>query len=87
MARKKFAEKELQIDLHGMTKYEADLYLTEQLNFLPKDITVVRVIHGYHGGKILFNLVRNEFYHYKIDDILPVFANDGETLYYIKKNN
>lgn len=84
MAKRK-KEKELVVDLHGMTEYEADSYLTEILNFLDDDIDVIRVIHGYHGGKILFNLVRNSYYHYKIDYILPVFANDGETLYYIKK--
>lgn len=86
MARKRKIERELIIDLHGMTEYEADCFLTEKLNFLDDDIDVVRVIHGYHGGKVLFDLIRNKYYHYKIDYILPVFANDGETLYYIKKD-
>jgi len=87
MARKRKTPKEIEIDLHGMTKAEADLYITETLNILPDDVEIVRVVHGYHGGHVLYQLVRNEYLHYKIDYKLSPFANNGETLFYIKRNS
>ncbi|MFA6667229.1 MAG: Smr domain protein [Bacilli bacterium] len=77
--------KEVQINLHGLYEFEARAKLNEILGNLPNDIEKVRIIHGYHGGQILQTMVRKEYNHPRIDDIMPVFANDGETVYIIKK--
>ena len=40
-------------------------------------------VHGYHGGKVLKDLVRNEIKHYRIAE--KVFVNASATAYRLKK--
>lgn len=77
---KKFEEK---IDIHGLTEDEAYCALLEKLNNLKSGTKKLVVVHGYHGGNILKNMVAN-FQHYKIESKVQPFYNDGETIFYIK---
>lgn len=73
----------LTIDLHGLTYNEAYLKLIETFENIPNNITRVIVVHGYHGGDILKNLVRKDFYNPKILEV-GESLNQGETIYYLK---
>ena len=50
----------LEIDVHGMTRYQAKILLESRLRRAGAGIYRIRVIHGYHGGTELRDLVRNE---------------------------
>lgn len=47
------------IDIHGYTVNEAKKYIEQTIAKLDKNVTELVVIHGYHGGNQLKNLLRN----------------------------
>ncbi len=51
----------MKVDLHKMKVWEAALFLNEVVNNAPKCIKGIIVIHGYHNGKALLNMVRKDF--------------------------
>ena len=51
------------LDLHGLTKTEAQFELERLLNLVDVQVKAVEIVHGYHNGRTLKNLVRNEFEH------------------------
>ena len=69
----------VEIDIHGMTKYQAKLCLESRLKRSGRDVYRIRVIHGYHGGTELRDLVRKEIG--KNPKVLRVESglNQGET--------
>ena len=50
-------EERVTIDLHDMELLEATYHLEKLFETLPKDIKEVIVIHGYHKGQVLLNMV------------------------------
>ena len=54
------------IDLHGLTVDEAEMRLIEFLNGLPKTVRAVCVAHGFKHGTRLKNMVKNDFYHWRV---------------------
>lgn len=73
----------IEIDLHGQTVESARKMLTTTLKNLPADVREVNVVHGYHSGNALQNMVRN----YKNAKIERKFLglNQGSTTFMIKK--
>lgn len=51
----------MELDIHGMTKYQAQICIDSQLKQAKSDLYVIRVIHGYHGGTELREMVRKEY--------------------------
>ena len=51
------------LDLHGLTCDEARFELLRTLNLVDTKTKAVEVVHGYHRGRALRDLVRNEFEH------------------------
>ena len=49
------------IDLHGFTVYDGKKYLTQQVLSAPPIIREIVVVHGYHRGTAMMNMVRNDF--------------------------
>ena len=49
------------VDLHNMTKEDAKANLIYAISSADFDIKCLVVVHGYHGGTIIKNLVRKEF--------------------------
>ena len=47
------------IDIHGMTTFNAKKRLERVVASAPSN-TELTVIHGYHGGQILQNMVRKD---------------------------
>ena len=49
------------VDLHRLTKEEARIELLNALNNVDIDVKCLLIVHGYHGGTVIKNLVRKEF--------------------------
>ena len=61
------AKKQVQeVDIHGMEAWEAKYYLERLLVNIKPNVKEVIVIHGYHRGNSLMNVVRNELKSKKI---------------------
>ncbi len=69
----------VEIDIHGMTKYQAKIYLDNQLKTAKKDIYRIRVIHGYQGGTQLRDLVRGEYSRHPKVLRIEIGLNQGST--------
>ena len=69
----------LEVDIHGMRAREAKEQLTILLNQADKSIHEIRVVHGYHQGKALQQMVRTELKHPRIKRKL-LSLNNGETI-------
>ena len=54
------------IDLHRLTVKEAFEVLDSTIKYAPKGTREIVVIHGYHSGTALLNLVRNEYRNRKV---------------------
>lgn len=54
------------IDLHGLSVEQGEIQLIELLNALPKTVRAVEVTHGYSRGTALKNMVKNQFYHWRV---------------------
>ena len=50
----------LEVDIHGMTREQAKTCLQAKLRKAPGSVYRIRVIHGYHSGTELRDLVRNQ---------------------------
>ncbi len=75
-------EDKVTIDLHDMELLEATYHLEKLFETLPSNIKEVIVIHGYHKGQVLLNMVRKEFKHPRIKKkVIPL--NKGITLLYL----
>ncbi len=72
----------VEIDLHGQTVESAQRLLTSQLKNLPADVREVCVVHGYHGGTALLEMVRR-YKNKKIERKILEF-NRGTTIFIIK---
>lgn len=67
MTNYSFKEKEIiEVDLHSLNVWEAEVYLNEQVNRAPKYIREIVVIHGYHRGTELMNMVRKKFHNPRV---------------------
>lgn len=67
-----------EINLHGMTAGDAKRRLEQFLTKLPSGVSEVVVIHGYHGGMALQEMVRRRLKHPRIRAKL-LSLNPGET--------
>lgn len=66
------------LDLHGFTVYQAQIALDAALK-KSRGVYRIRVVHGYHGGTAIRDLVRKDYA--KRQGVLRVEAglNQGET--------
>ncbi len=74
--------KSKELDLHNLTKEAAKDELIYTLNSIDFDIKCLVVIHGYHGGTTIKNLVRNEFKSDLIKEKVNLDA--GRTIFLLK---
>jgi len=66
----------VELDLHGKNIYQAKISLDAALRRAKSGTYRLRIIHGYHGGTALRDMVRQE-YAGKVLRIVPV--NEGTT--------
>lgn len=71
------------LDLHSMTKEEAKSELIHKLLQVDFDTKCLVVVHGYHGGTIIKNLVRKEFKSDIIQEKINLDA--GRTIFLLKR--
>jgi len=57
MLKKQVSTGILELDIHGMTKYQAKICIDNQLKRAKRDLYRIRVIHGYHSGTELKDMV------------------------------
>lgn len=72
------------VDIHGMRTREAENRLKSIIEYVGNDIDRIVVIHGFHSGTALREMVRSELSHPRITAKRPT-ENEGETLIVIKK--
>ncbi len=67
-----------EVDIHGYTAAEAKKILIQKIAAAPKGCEIT-VIHGFHGGQALKNMVRNDLKHPRIKRKI-LGLNQGETI-------
>jgi DNA-nicking Smr family endonuclease len=72
-----------EIDLHDSTVLQAQQILKSFIASLDRNVTEVRVIHGYRGGKSLQKFVRNGFKHKRVEKVM-LDLNPGITILKLK---
>ena len=55
----------IEIDVHGMNRFQAKTYIDSVLKKAGKDVYRIDIVHGYRSGSSLKEMVRND---------LPLFA-------------
>lgn len=73
----------LEVNIHGLTAAEAKHSLEQLLSHADKNITELKVIHGYNGGQVLRDMIRKELKHPRIAAKL-ICLNPGETRILLK---
>lgn len=71
------------VDLHGLTVDEAEMRLIELLEALPRHVRALEVTHGYSHGVALKRMVKNDFYHWRLQ-AKQVGLNPGATWLILK---
>lgn len=69
----------IEIDIHGMNKYQAKILIESRLRSVPKSVYRLRIIHGYHSGTELRDMVRKKLGANKKVLRVEVGLNPGET--------
>jgi len=49
------------VDIHGMDKRSAKIYIDKKLSEAPLGVYRLRIIHGFHGGTELRTMVRKVY--------------------------
>ena len=71
------------VNLHQMDCRQAKIWLSEKVTAAPKEIREIEVIHGYHGGTALRDMVRKSFSHPRVKGkVVPL--NQGSTILVLK---
>lgn len=68
----------VEIDVHHMTWYQAKIAIDAKLK-RAKGAYRLRVIHGYHGGTALRDMVRREYAKHPAVKRIELGFNQGET--------
>ena len=66
------------MDLHGMTCMQARTAIDAALRRSDRSVYRLELIHGYHSGAALRDMIRQDFSHPRVKAILPSL-NPGET--------
>ena len=72
----------LKVDLHSLTKEEARAEIYHQI-YIADRVDSIVFVHGYHGGRVLKDLVRKEIKDERILKVIPLDAST--TAYKLKK--
>ena len=67
----------IEADVHGMTAVEAQLHINQILNHTGTAVYRIRVIHGYHGGTGIKQMLSEEFSYGRHDKVKRVVNGDN----------
>ncbi len=73
------------LDLHGKNRYQAKVMLDSSLRKARAGVYRILVIHGYHSGTELREMVRDEYRNHPKVLRIEDGANDGETVFVLKE--
>ncbi len=73
------------VDLHNLTKEDAKANLIHAISCADFDVKCLVVVHGYHGGTIIKNLVRKEFSSNEVKEKINLDA--GRTIFLLKNRD
>jgi len=51
----------IEVDIHGMNQFQAKTFINATLKKAHSDVYMIRVIHGYHSGTVLRDMLRKEY--------------------------
>ena len=77
-------EATVRLDLHGMNCYQAQTAIDAALRRAGRSVYRIEVVHGYHRGSVLLEVVRTEVRSKRIARRC-VTMNPGVTIYYLKE--
>lgn len=69
----------LEIDVHNMTRTQAITAIDARLRRVNASVYRLRVIHGYHGGTVLRDMVRSRYKNHPKVLRIELGLNPGET--------
>lgn len=72
--------KQITVDLHGMTTQQAKRHLEQLLRTLPDQVEQITVVHGFHRGDALQQMVRGKGLSSKRIKQKILSMNPGETI-------
>ncbi len=61
MGQKKVNAGIIELDIHGMTEYQARICIDSNLKKTDKSIYRIRIIHGFHNGTVLKDMVKHGY--------------------------
>lgn len=73
------------VDLHGKNKYQAKTTLDAVLRKVRRGVYRIQVVHGYHLGTELRNMVREGYKDHPKVLRVENGANDGETILVLRE--
>lgn len=69
----------IEIDVHGMNRFQAKTYIDSVLKKAKSDVYRIDIVHGYRSGSSLKEMVRKEYRsHHKVKR-MELGLNDGVT--------
>ncbi len=68
-----------EIDVHGMTRAQAFTAIDARLRRADASVYSLRVVHGYHGGTVLRDAVREHYRNHPKVKRIELGLNPGET--------
>ena len=68
-----------EINLHGMTVYQAEITIDSRLKKAGREVYRLRLIHGYHGGTAIRDMVRERYTRHPKVIRIEFGLNAGET--------
>lgn len=71
------------VDLHRLTKEDAKIELLNAISSADFDVKCLVIIHGYHSGTVIKNLVRKEFQNDIITEKINLDA--ARTIYCLRR--
>lgn len=68
-----------EIDVHGMTQAQAQVAIDAALRRANSSVYSLRVIHGFHGGTALRDMIRSRYRNHPKVIRIELGLNQGET--------
>lgn len=69
----------IEIDIHGMNKVQAKTYIDGILKKAGKNVFRIEIIHGFHGGSSLRDMVRSTYKNNPKVKRIELGLNNGAT--------
>ncbi|HHU03134.1 MAG: Smr/MutS family protein [Christensenellales bacterium] len=75
----------MEINLHGMNVYQARIAVRSAFNRVTSADYRLRVVHGFHGGTAIKNMILDEFSNHPLVIRVEPSFNPGETIFVLRE--